>query len=766
MNTLFGTKILTITKYKSVLLPMKCMRLLIVFLLVFSWSNSALSQDLKGKLRSTTGEPIISGYLICSAKNIHTHSDINGNFLFRDIKVGDTLEISHIGYAGYAQILVQSDFESPLDIVIEEDYFQLDHVSISNEMRTANEVANIDLNINPVTSSQQVLRSVPGLFIGQHAGGGKAEQIFLRGFDIDHGTDITLSVDGMPVNMVSHAHGQGYADLHFVIPETIEKIDFGKGTYYADKGNFNTAGYVDFQTKDRVKESSVGIEYGQFNTIRMFGIMNLLDQEVSKNSAYIATEYLLTDGPFESEQNFNRLNMMGKYIANFDNDDKLSVQFSRFQSKWDASGQVPQRTVDNGSISRFGAIDNTEGGNTSRTNIALQYTKNLTSTSFLTMRSYYVDYDFELFSNFTFFLNDPVHGDQIRQKESRKIYGVESKLFRSFTYSNFTIESTAGIGMRYDDIDDNQLSFTTNREMLRQRLAYGNVDESNLYSFANVEFDFGNWLINPSVRIDHFEFNYIDRLQSTYETQSEKSTIVSPKLNIIYSPNRNLQLFVKSGFGFHSNDTRVVVAQSGVKTLPRAFGTDVGAIWKPFKRLWLSSALWQLYLEQEFVYVGDEAIVEPSGRTQRRGVELGVRLQLTDDLFFDSDATYTFARSIDTEINNYIPLAPIVTTTGGLSYKSRTGLKGAVRYRYIMDRPANEDNSIVANGYLIFDANLSYRFNNLSLGFSIENLLDSEWNEAQFATESRLKSENDSVEELHFTPGTPLSLKGKIMYSF
>lgn len=738
---------------------------MLIFAFVISYS--AKSQDLTGTITSNSGEPIISGYLICNAKNIHTHSDINGNFLFRDISVGDTLIVSHIGYKPFSKVLIPQDFESPLDIVIVEEYFALEQVSISNDMRTAYEVANIDLYLNPVSSSQQVLRTVPGLFIGQHAGGGKAEQIFLRGFDIDHGTDITLSVDGMPVNMVSHAHGQGYADLHFIIPETIDQIDFGKGPFYADKGNFNTAGYVDFKTKNKIKESVVGLEIGQFNTQRIYGLINLINQEDSKQHAYLATEYLMSDGPFESPQNFNRFNVMGKYIADFDNNDKLSLQVSRFQSKWDASGQVPQRLVDDGTITRFGAVDDTEGGNTSRTNIALNYTKNLSNHSFLTFNSFYVGYDFELFSNFTFFLNDPINGDQIRQNENRKIYGMESKYFHSYFFNHFDVEFNAGLGLRYDDVDDNQLSYTTGRNTLRERLAFGDVDETNLYGYANLEFDFGQWMINPGIRLDHFEFNYVDRLQNNYETQSQSSVIATPNLNVIYNPNRHLQLFVKSGFGFHSNDSRVVVAQSGESVLPLAFGIDFGAVWKPNNRIWLTGALWQLYLEQEFVYVGDEAIVEPSGSTRRQGIEFGLRAQLRDDLFFDSDATYTLARSVnDEEGNNYIPLAPIMTSSGGLSYKNRNGLNASLRYRYIMDRPANEDNSIVALGYFIMDANISYKWRNIRFGFAVENLLDSEWNEAQFATESRLRNEVESVEELHFTPGVPFSIKGQISYSF
>lgn len=740
---------------------------IILSILFFGILSSAVSQELKGNIKSNTGEEIIGGYMFTPSGDIHTHTDMVGNFVCKGLVAGDTIHISHIGYKTATLVLVAEDFKTLQNYVLQEDFFTLDQVSISNELRTAYEVADIDLSIAPVRSSQEILRKVPGLFIGQHAGGGKAEQIFLRGFDIDHGTDITLTVDGMPVNMVSHAHGQGYADLHFVMPETIEKIDFGKGPFYADKGNFNTAGYVDFKTKDKVSESTVGVEYGQFNTSRMFGIINLIDSEHSKNSAYIASEFLQTDGPFESPQNFNRVNIMGKYVINMANSDKLSMQISRFQSKWDASGQIPVRLVEAGTIDRFGAVDDTEGGNTSRTNAAIHYTKNLDNHTFLTTKAYYVDYDFELFSNFTFFLNDPVNGDQIRQKEDRKIYGVESRLFNTHSFDNFEVEFTGGIGLRYDDVDANQLSFTTNRTDLRQRLAFGDIDETNLYGFASAEFDFGKWLVNPSVRLDVFEYNYVDRLQTQYQTLSQGSAIVTPNLNIIYNPTNKWQLFAKSGLGFHSNDTRVVVAQSGEEILPLAFGTDLGAVWKPNNRFWFTAALWQLYLQQEFVYVGDEAIVEPSGQTQRSGVELGTRVQILDYLFFDTDVTYTRARSIDDpEGENYIPLAPEVTATGGLSYRAPNGLSGGLRYRYIKDRPANEDFSITAEGYFILDANLSYRYKQVTFGINVENLLDQEWNEAQFATESRLRDEAEPVEELHFTPGTPLAIKGSVSYSF
>ncbi len=213
------------------------------------------------------------------------------------------------------------------------------------------------MQTSPVRSSQEILRKVPGLFIGQHAGGGKAEHIFLRGFDIDHGTDVAISVDGMPVNMVSHAHGQGYADLHFLIPETISKIDFGKGPYYSDIGNFGTAGYVQFKTKDVLESSQLSLEYGAFNTTRTMAMLNVLDTE--NHSAYLAADYTVSDGPFESSQNFSRNNFFAKYAGNISDKEKLNAIASHFNSTWDASGQIPVRAVKSGLITRFGAIDDT-----------------------------------------------------------------------------------------------------------------------------------------------------------------------------------------------------------------------------------------------------------------------------------------------------------------------------------------------------------------------------------------------------------------------
>ena len=726
------------------------------FMLSFSFVNFAQIQ--KGIVKDSIGNTIENAYITNIVSNTHAHTNEFGNFIIDKTNRGDVLLVSALGYKKQRFTISSNTCE----IVLDDDIYKLEQVVIQSKLSAMNVISKIDLQTSPVNSSQEILRKVPGLFIGQHAGGGKAEQIFLRGFDIDHGTDIAISVDGMPVNMVSHAHGQGYADLHFVIPETIEKIDFGKGTYFANKGNFATAGYVAFQTKDKVENSKISIEVGQFNTLKTVGVFNLLDKNRNEN-AYLATEFILTDGPFDSPQNFSRINLFGKYTSVFSDKSKISFTSSHFTSKWDASGQIPERLVDNATLSRFGAVDDTEGGNTSRTNVNVTLIKPIDENTFVKSNAFYSNYQFELYSNFTFFLEDPINGDQIRQKENRNIFGFNSEWNKRYTNSLFQF----GIGLRSDNTKDTELSHTRGRYTTLETLKLGDIDETNGFSYANAEFDLGKLKINPAIRLDYFKFNYQDKLTPNFTTQSEDKVKFSPKLNFIYSVNKDFQLFLKSGLGFHSNDTRVVVAQTGKKILPTAFGADLGTIFKPISKLVLNAALWYLDLEQEFVYVGDAGIIEPSGKSKRVGIDLGLRYQLTDWLFFDTDVNYAHARSSnEPKGQDYIPLAPDFTSTGGLNFTKLNGFSGGIRYRYLKSRPANEDNSIEAKGYMISDINLNYDYKNISFGIAVENILNTKWNETQFATESRLQNESQSVEEIHFTPGTPFFMKAKMIYRF
>jgi len=722
--------------------------------------QQTVAQTLNGTIVNQQNIPISEAHILNKNDEHHTHSNAKGKFSMHHITVGDTLLVSHINFKSKA-IVVQNF--NPLSITLDENIVSLEEVTISKKLNVLNIISQIDIEVNPVNSSQDILQQVPGLIIGQHAGGGKAEQIFLRGFDIDHGTDITITADGLPVNMVSHAHGQGYADLHFVIPETVDNIDFGKGPYYANKGNFNTAGYVDFKTKNRLQSSTIKLDVGQFNSQRLLGMFNLLNN--NKHSAYVASEYILTDGYFDSPQNFNRLNIFGKYTGNITENDKVGIIISHFDSKWDASGQIPQRAVDAGVIGRFGAIDDTEGGTTSRTNFLLNYDKILSENSSIKNKLFYSLYDFELFSNFTFFLDDPINGDQIKQKETRNIFGFSSDYKQNFT--EIDGDFSAGISLRNDKSKDNELSHTANRSTTLNQIQVGDVNETNLGVYASANFNFGKFRINPALRLDYFNFEYNDVLQTNYETQSETASILSPKLNVLYNHNNDLQFYVKGGKGFHSNDSRVVVAQNGKDVLPSAYGFDAGFMWKPIPKLLVNTAYWYLFLEQEFVYVGDAGIVEPSGKTRRQGIDLSVRYEPITNLFFNLDGNYTHARAIEeTSGEDYIPLAPDFTLTSGLTYKSTSGFFGGIQLKHIGDRPANEDNSIVAEGYTVTDLNAGYQFKNVTLGLQIQNLFDVDWNETQFATESRLQSEVNAVEEIHFTPGTPFFLKGSITIAF
>lgn len=401
----------------------RALKLLSLFV-IFGVITSATAQNLKGKVTDKEGLALENVGIFNQTTGQHSHTNLSGTFSLPSTTVNDSVYFSNLGYKTYVLVIHPQHVNEGVQIALEESSINLDQVVVVSKVDAMSRIVNIDVQNDPVKSSQEILRKVPGLLIGQHAGGGKAEQIFLRGFDIDHGTDVAISVDGMPVNMVSHAHGQGYADLHFVIPETINNINFGKGLYYVDKGNFNTAGYVDLSLKKSIDQSMVSYESGQFNTNRFVGLFKVL--ESSKSNAYLASEVYLTDGPFDSPQNFNRINILGRYNYKDIGNEELTLTASHFQSKWDASGQIPQRAVDQNLIGRFGAIDDTEGGQTSRTNLMLNHVKFLGEDQFLKTRAFVSKYDFELFSNFTFFLDDPVNGDQIRQFEDRTIMGAET----------------------------------------------------------------------------------------------------------------------------------------------------------------------------------------------------------------------------------------------------------------------------------------------------------------------------------------------------
>ncbi len=696
-------------------------------------------------------------------RNTKTITGNDGNFTLKLKGQTDSLSVSHIGYSSmHTSIAGLSRFK----IELQPNVIKLADVQLQVQaVAKFNSLAKIDLALNPVKNTQELLRLVPGLFIAQHAGGGKAEQIFLRGFDVDHGTDVQLSVDGMPVNMVSHAHGQGYADAHFIIPETINNIDFGAGPYYTDHGNLNTAGYVAFSTFENIAKSRVQIEAGRFSTYRTLAMLDLLKKNKEKQSAYVASEFFYSDGPTENKQRFNRFNIFGKYNAALSSKTRLGFSASAFSSKWSASGQIPVRAVAAGIINRFGSIDPSEGGNTERYNANLIVTSKLNSASSWQNQLYYSRYLFNLYSNFTFFLNDQVNGDGIQQQESRNILGFLSTFKKKYFLKDAILNSTGAVGIRHDATNDSRLANVLKRQFLND-LKLGDVTETNAYAFTQHHLSIGKWEFDAGLRFDHFYFNYFDKL-SGLELPAQNNSIISPKFSAQYNFKKGVQLYVKTGKGFHSNDTRVVTDNSVNQVLPAAFGIDLGFVLKPSKNILINIAAWNLYLQQEFVYVGDAGIVEPSGKSNRRGLDIVARYQISKSLFANANINFTKPRAIDElKGEDFIPLAPTVTSTGGFFYKQSQGFNGGLSYRYIKNRPANEDNSIVAEGYFLLDASLNYTRKKYEIGLALENIFDVNWNEAQFATESRLQNEMNPVNELHYTPGTPIFAKLKLAVFF
>lgn len=644
-------------------------------------------------------------------------------------------------------------------IYLQEKISSLAEVTVNADSRNGifKTISDLDIHLRPINNSQEVLRMVPGLFIGQHAGGGKAEQIFLRGFDLDHGTDINIAVDGMPVNMVSHAHGQGYADLHFVIPELIEKVNFNKGLYFADKGNFTTAGFVEFRTKDYLDNSFVKVEGGQFNTFRGIAGINLLKTTGDKRnqSLYFAGEGSYTKGYFDNPQDFNRFNGILKYRGKINENNSLSASITGFTSKWNASGQIPNRATEAGIVGFFGAIDPNEGGQTSRYNANVELLSYLSNGATFRNQIYYSKYLFELYSNFTFFKEDPINGDQIKQKEDRSIVGYNSIYQKDFSIGKFETETKAGIQLRYDAVRDIELTRTKDRITTTNEIMLGNINELNAAAYYSQKIALTNELdVTAALRFDYFSNRYNDKLGAT--DLSSNSTIFSPKLNFNYRFNDRVQLYLYNGRGFHSNDTRVAVQQNGKKVLPPAYGSDLGGVFKLGDKMFLQTALWYLWLDQEFIYVGDEGVVEAGGQTQRFGLDISTRYEIIKNLYADLDLSIANPRAIGVATEeSYLPLAPRFTSVGGITYRKQKGWNGSLRYRYMANRPANEDNSVVAKGYFVVDGAINYTTKKWEAGLSIQNLFNTKWKETQFDTESQLQNENTPISEIHFTPGTP-----------
>ncbi|HEX2573916.1 MAG TPA: TonB family protein [Polyangia bacterium] len=688
-------------------------------------------------------------------------------------------------------------------------------------------IRNLDFDLRPKTSPNDLLRVVPGLLAVQHQGGGKADQLFLRGFDADHGTDVGIFFDGVPINLPSHAHGQGFADLHWLIPEAVERIDVVKGPYDVRYGDFSTAGAVNLVSRRDFAESSAQYTLNSFPTRsgrgaaghRFVGIVSPHFGDsgwAAKLHPWVAFEAASDDGPFIHPQRLRRFNFFGKLSYDLTPSTSLGAFIEAYGSTWTASGQIPSREVDAGRLDRYDSLDPSEGGVTQR-QMVIAFLRHKAPAHEVDAQVYYTRYRLALFNDFTFFNFDPLLADGIEQDDARSYLGARLGYHFHKSWRGISFRTTFGAAFRHDDAHVDLWSYTSQNGEFRKRLgrkgdaasAFGNNDDihqSNLSGWAEEDVVWNRYARTVlGVRIDYFGFNVDDKDEQLGAGQPNTSgvaqrTLLSPKLSQIFRPTRWLDIYVNFGVGFHSNDARIAVregrttaAGSVVNTVPRLYGGELGLRFTLGDRLAAAAALWASYLENETVFVGDEGVFEPSDPSRRLGVDFELRLRLHRLLFFDYDLSQAASRSVVSHGNGGgVALAPRLYMTGGLTFQHPVGVRAGLRFRYLGARPAfstsdpiyidlnaRDPQRVNTAPFFVVDLYAAYRWRFLEASLGIQNLLNSDFREAQFGNTSCTRDETfnpanqnyavcgaslppdqrTGVPDVHFTPGVPINLQ-------
>jgi len=616
----------------------------------------------------------------------------------------------------------------------------------------------------PISRAGEILETVPGLIVTSHSGEGKANQYFLRGFNLDHGTDMATFIDGMPINNRTHAHGQGYTDINFIIPEMIESLDYSKGPYYGKEGDFANAGAVRMHTKSTMDDTLIKIGLGQFGYQRLLlagGSNDIFSDGDSFVAALDTTRY---DGPWDVAQEQEKYSAMAKYtFGNAVNGGNIS--FMGFDNTWIATDQIPQRYIDNGG-DRYDSLDDTTGGKTHRYSVNYEGWHDIAGKA-LQSNVYVIDYGLELFANHTY-TTDTVNGDQIRQYDERKIIGG-SLLFDVLPTDSG--EWQLGLDVRHDNVGDVSLSATKKRTT-REVLLRHKVEETGLGLFLQNNHNWtDNFRTQIGARFDYLQADVENRL--TAEKSNASDSMVSPKLSAIYSTSESTHLFANYGQGYHSNDARGFSEGSkdtGNKAdvFARSEGADLGIQSQLTDTLQLAASLWWLTLESELIFVGDNGETEASDKSERKGIEGSIFWQPQSWLIIDSDVAFSQARlQPKGQGEQYIPGAIERVFSLGITVHDFGQWDAGLRLRHFGDFALNEDNSQRADAVTMLNAQLGYDFSQrLSASFDVINLTNEEGNDITYLYESRLPGESDDVEDVHLHPTEPRMVRGSIAYRF
>ena len=626
------------------------------------------------------------------------------------------------------------------------------------------------LENRPLLRPAEVLETVPGVVITQHSGSGKANQYFLRGFNLDHGTDFAVHVDGMPVNLPSHGHGQGYADLNFLIPELVEHIHYRKGPYYADEGDFSAAGAAHVHLKTSLEQGWASFSPGSFGYRR-----TLLGggQPLAGGRVLGVLELGQDNGPWQNAEQLRKANAVLRY-ARGDEKNGFTISGMAYASHWNATDQIPLRAVGDGRIDRFGAIDPTDGGRSSRFSLSGQWAKGDAERS-TRASAYVIRSELQLFSNFTFFLRDPVNGDQIEQVDRRTVSGGELSHTWHTQFGGREIEHVVGGRLRNDNVGEVGLFNTVARRRL------GTVrDDAVLQTSASAYYSnsipWTTWLRSQvGLRTDSYRF----RVASDNPLNSGKASdsLVSPKFGLVFGPWKEVEYFLNYGHGFHSNDARgatiTVDPVTGapvqrVTPLVRAKGGELGVRAAPFKGVQTSLALWRLDLDSELVFAGDAGTTEASRPSRRTGIEWATYVKPSRAVTADFDLTLSRARFTDFDpAGDHIPGATNRTASGGVSYAEGRWSAG-LRLRYFGPRALIEDDSQRSGSSTLVNAKLGYAVaKQLRIGIEALNLFNRKVDDITYFYASRLPGEPAAgVEDKHFHPAEPRSLRVQAMLQF
>lgn len=627
-----------------------------------------------------------------------------------------------------------------------------------------------DIQLQPQGHTGLLLQVVPGLITLNPSGtAGKADQYLLRGFNADHGTDIAFFLDGLPINLRSHAHGQGYTDLNFIIPETLTEIQAYKGPYQVQFGDFATAGAVRFVTRDVVREGVVQAVGGQFDTQRYVTMFSPTKEKVR---SLVATESYFTNGPFINPNRYFRFNGLAKATVNPTSRSELSVTGTFNQGQWNQSGEIPLRAVQAGLFNQFGSVDPSQGGRTQRTTGLLRYHYDTTSGGTAFAEVFAQSYRLDLFSNFTYFLNDPVHGDGIEQSDNRVTYGSDAGWRQRGDLLGMAASATVGVQTR---VDDAHVRLGT--QQTRAPLATtsdSDILEASYSPYVQVDLHPVAWMrMNGGARLDTFTFDVRNRC-GTCPQQSNgrtETTLPTVKGNLVLGPWVGTEFFLNAGTGFHSNDARAVVAAPGIQALARATAYEAGVRTKQWDRVEFVATLWMLNLSSELVFEGDTGTTAILGATRRYGTELGARLMLLEWLRFSGDFTLTEARFRGTD--RPVPLAPKTTGRVELTAELPSGLLTSLQALYLGRRALDDEGSVLSQPFLVLNLVTRYRlpvktaYGQPEVFFSVQNLLDSDWRQDQLFYTSRLQGEpSGGVPGIHFVPGIPRMVMGGLTWYF